>query len=142
MLIQVRVVNPFELQGNFAFGALHQLHTPTVCSHEPTAELDTVTDRSGEQHDSGMTREHPEAKLPHDPSFWIVKRMKFVHHYRGHRVKRFWILHESIEQNLGNHHQNGRVRIDFSIACNQSNTFGWVAPSRGGFLDLGQLLIG
>ena len=142
MFVEVSVVDPFELQWHFAIGTLHQFHVATMGSHQPATKLDTISDGRRQQHDACMTGKHSKAQLPNNASLWVVKRMKLVHHDGRHGVKRFRILHQSVEQYLSDHNEDGSIRIHAAIAGDEADAAGGIAPSDSGFLNFCQFLIG
>ena len=90
-----------------------------------------------------MARQQTQSELPNDAAFDIVEAMELVHHNCPHivEVKRF-LVQQSIQQNLGNDHQDLRTRIHFPVTRHQANFIRVKSPLNDFLPDLTELLIG
>jgi hypothetical protein len=108
--------------------------------HQPLAELLGVADRRGQADQPDGLRQVQDDLLPHGAAEPVGQVVDLVHHHVAQTVQGGRARVEHVAQDLGGHHDDGRVAVDRRVAGEQADVGRAVAGGEVGELLVGQRL--
>ena len=109
---------------------------------DPVGELLRVRDRGRKAHEVDVRRGMDDHLFPHRAAVGILQVMDLVEHDVAQPSQRRRVRVDHVAQDLGGHHDNGRVAVDRVVAGEEPHAGGAVAPAEVAELLVRQRLEG
>ena len=141
--VQGLIADPAEVERNLAFLALDEVEIATVAGFQPAEEFDGVSHRRREEHQPHMRGEQREREFPDDAPLGVGEAVEFIHHHGIDPVELFErALQQAVEENFGDHHQDGGLGVDPAVARHEADLLGSSSPADDTFGQLAEFLLG